>query len=224
MTGSSRLSGRRRVSFPRGKEGRERVRSRGRGSLGEERAERGREQERERETDEEVCLPTTMRELRALRLFSTTWNTRAVVKKNFPGPAAVVKIFVKPKKNSGELARPNPRATPTPKWTFDPVSFFRLIPPSPPSLKPFSTTSIHSSSYTMSEEAVEIPTFPVASRVNGKHPDHPVPHVGPGLQDYKKFHAQTIGGKEGSDDWWRKVSRTSSTSPLLLFPSLSSLL
>ena len=52
-------------------------------------------------------------------------------------------------------------------------------------------------------------------RVNGKHPDHPVPHVGPGLQDYHDWHAQTVGGQEGSDDWWRKVSFTVLVPPAL---------
>jgi hypothetical protein len=30
-----------------------------------------------------------------------------------------------------------------------------------------------------------------------------VPHVGPSLDDYHKFHADTVGGPEGSDEWWR---------------------
>ncbi|CAE6443101.1 unnamed protein product [Rhizoctonia solani] len=44
----------------------------------------------------------------------------------------------------------------------------------------------------------------VAPRMKGTD-GRPKPHVGPGLEDYKAVHAQTIG--EGSDEWWAKAAK-----------------
>lgn len=48
---------------------------------------------------------------------------------------------------------------------------------------------------------MEVQTFPVAPRLT--HPDRPTPYVGPGIGDYRKAHAQTVG--QPSDEWWAKV-------------------
>ncbi|KAF8310423.1 acetate--CoA ligase [Clavulina sp. PMI_390] len=50
---------------------------------------------------------------------------------------------------------------------------------------------------------MQVPTFPVAPRLTQK--DRATPHVGPGIADYRKAHAATIG--EGSDEWWAKAAR-----------------
>ncbi|KAG8894116.1 acetyl-CoA synthetase [Tulasnella sp. 408] len=50
----------------------------------------------------------------------------------------------------------------------------------------------------------DAPTHPIAPRVQGKD-GRPKPHVGPGLEDYKTFHAKTIG-KE-SDEFWAQTAR-----------------
>lgn len=67
------------------------------------------------------------------------------------------------------------------------------------------------------QQGDHVEAFPIAARTNGSHPDYPKPHVGPTLEDYKQFHTSTIGGKQGSDDWWRKVRA------LLLLLSFASL-
>lgn len=46
-------------------------------------------------------------------------------------------------------------------------------------------------------------TYPVAARMLGND-GRPKPYVGPGLEDYKKLHATTIG--DHSDEFWASVS------------------
>lgn len=47
-----------------------------------------------------------------------------------------------------------------------------------------------------------VPAIPIASRMKGQG-GHPKPHIGPGIDDYQKVWAKTVGN--GSDDFWRKV-------------------
>ncbi|KAF8607099.1 acetate--CoA ligase [Ceratobasidium sp. AG-I] len=44
----------------------------------------------------------------------------------------------------------------------------------------------------------------VAPRMKGTD-GRPKPHVGPGLEDYKAVHSQTVG--DGSDEWWAKTAK-----------------
>lgn len=46
-----------------------------------------------------------------------------------------------------------------------------------------------------------VQTFPVAPRLT--QTDRPTPYVGPGIGDYRKAYAKTVG--PGSDEWWAKV-------------------
>ncbi|EJD42104.1 acetate--CoA ligase [Auricularia subglabra TFB-10046 SS5] len=51
----------------------------------------------------------------------------------------------------------------------------------------------------------QIPVHPVAPRMKGTD-GRPKPHIGPGIEDYKKAHSVTVG--PGSDAWWAQTAQS----------------
>ncbi|KAG8851654.1 acetyl-CoA synthetase [Tulasnella sp. 330] len=73
-----------------------------------------------------------------------------------------------------------------------------------------STPAAGAASHPLSEPKInpdaeeDFRTYPVAPRMQGKD-GRPKPYVGPGLEDYKKLHATTIG--DNSDEFWANAAR-----------------
>lgn len=57
------------------------------------------------------------------------------------------------------------------------------------------------------QQGDHVAAFPIALRTSDARDTakYPQPHVGPDLAAYQAFHKQTVGGQQGSDEWWRKV-------------------
>ncbi|KAG9021760.1 acetyl-CoA synthetase [Tulasnella sp. JGI-2019a] len=72
--------------------------------------------------------------------------------------------------------------------------------------KPDAPTGHPISSPAISGDNVEedFRTYPVAARMLGKD-GRPKPYVGPGVEDYKKLHATTVG--DASDEFWANAAR-----------------
>lgn len=52
----------------------------------------------------------------------------------------------------------------------------------------------------MTEHHEYVPPQPIAPRLQA----HPKPHIGPGIDDYRRAHAVTVG--PGSDAWWAQTA------------------